>query len=258
MNQSFALDLTPAIARRLCFIAGLCHLDLDADVLALADTDRWESDGPSTHRAMVQFALDCGLRCVLDGSRDLTLDRIAVLAAVAAAGASPITVASEGCQREWRDALARAGHDPIAVHSVRTLFEADEDQRQRREGVLIFDWQASRLEFTNTMMIHGLCREFPRTIIHVDPAADLVPRQMSFADLILHRTQVYRDWWTKGLALFPQMPAAPFRRSLDRHQMARDWMPHGLWHTHERDDLAIFYNVFLPDRMSGYGQPAGH
>jgi len=262
MNQDFLLPATPAVARKLVRFADLTSLDLDPRIRSLAERDRVTADAfdpflcPATPERIVltQFLLDAGLRAgvVAPGGPTQTT----ILNAARLMGVEKVIIASRDPKR-WKEAVAGSGLPKTAfvMLSHRAAFR-EEEQEGRRDGLMVLDWHDTTITFETTELFTAIAREFPRTVILADEAAlESIAQGRFMLDMSLGLYQFGRPvpyveqssslpWWELAAVLYPEMPLGHFTLG-DRH-IEREVMPRTTWGNAKRNDLAHFYNVFLP------------
>ncbi len=229
MHQHFVLTPTPAIARRLLFMAGYpAKLTIDPAIQSMAREGLMDRKAfvdtmfASTNmdmnvcRSAAQFILDCGCRCAISEVRG---SEHVVLAALRLGGVDKVTVATTENLRVWKQALKGYAFKDVKAITSESLADYDQ-QTGRRDGVLVVDWSGGRYGEISDQMLGMFCREFERTII-------LVPSNTSHlvVEIIAH-------------ALFPDLPLL----SMYPHDPRN--FPH----------LLVYYNVFLASQITGYDE----
>ena len=244
MNQDFALELTPAIARRLVTIAKLGRVILDERIIATAkegllSEDVWADElllPSANQRAMTQFIIDCGLRCAIACPG---IEESVILNAVRLTDFDgPISIATR-CISRWNAALQGFTlSDRAKVVTIAAAYDPERNDsicdQEHRKGLLIIDWRGSGRSFRMGDQLArydnlvGMCREFPRTIVFA-PNAHVTGSVAAIASALYDGV----------------MPTSVFGLSL------QDIVGHfELPNLTSVDQLAVFYNVFINSELA--------
>ena len=239
------------------------------DVLSFND-NRMEPE----EKELAQFIVDTDFRC---GICSTTFDfrRENLLRMLAFLGITELIITAQNLHfwnflDRWKTQMN------IRIVKIKEMMSHD-FQKQNRSNLVIFDWGTD----TNEDNLEIIAREFPKTIAYVSHFDAGRSTNRSFSsfmksndihhapmvklnyksdtpqegDLEMRRRPLVRDnnfaWWEIGCSLNPNMPRAIFDLSTPtfKNQVMRE----PTWKKSDVNEMAIMYNVFLPDMMRGYG-----
>lgn len=216
MNQDFAIEATPAFARRLIHLQRYTAIDLPPALASLALLDTITPDDFNTftcayseERATItQFLLDTGLRAIVLAHYHPCMDEFSLLNAIRLRPIHPISIITTRL-RKWSKV------SKSMAMKVKLSLPSDVDGAwidNYRRGVLILD-----LSDQNHRRLSHLFREFPRLIVY--QSLD-VPQ-----DAVAH-------WTLLAAALCPSMPHPLLKLLTPKLQQPLR-------------DFALFYNFAL-------------
>jgi hypothetical protein len=281
VNQDFAFELTPAKARQLLKVSEICLNELDPAIEALARQDLLIFDGhcsqtPPEEKELAQFIADTGFRCgicstTFDFRRENLLNMLAFL------GVKELIITAQNLSF-WNFLDRWKARMNIRIVKMKEMM-SHEFQKQNRSCTVIFDWGTD----SNEDNLEIVAKEFPKTMAYASrfdtgraanrsfssfmrtndiASAPLVKLnyksdtpQLETGLVASSRLELVRDnnfaWWEIGFGLNPNMPRAIF--DLSTPTFKNQIMKEPVWKKSDVNDIAIMYNVFLPDRMQGYG-----
>lgn len=188
MNQDFMIKATPGIARRLVALSKICRINLDDEIVELANTGliaHFPSYLGRTQREVIQFLADADYRGMMLYDH-VVEGKATALAAAIVSGMTPITILADTLhdREEWHAVATSLALSPVCIrardndlenpidpqHNVRIITQEcayDKDvMKDARAGILLIDGYCAQ-----TDVAEGLCIEFQHVIIANSRAA---------------------------------------------------------------------------------------
>lgn len=252
MNNDFTLPATPRAARHIMRMARLCDLDLDDRVRDLAEQDKLsdeivktlpkpEAGISSAQRALLDFVLDYGWRCIIPTLHS-TMNRDALMVALSLPDAPrPITVATPNIQ-PWIEQRARYGlsREEMCIQNPVDCAEHNY-QKGRRDGVLVIEWGQDPNAVPTTPVLNGLAREWSKTLLWGDPRVNPDVAQNGW------QRQGHSSWPDFGIrqmvkTMWPEMPS---RYLIPTPAIQMELRSMGYVRTRPHD-VAFMFGIFVP------------
>jgi hypothetical protein len=256
--------LTPAKARKLLKVSEICSVILDPAIedMARKDTLTFEFNTPPEEKELLQFIVDTNFRT---GICSLTYNytRENLLRMLASVDVRNIIITGQNLN--WWSFVTDLKSDMDIQIAKPTQMAEHDFQKGKRNHVVIFDTNGGGSDGN----IEIIAKEFPNTLVYLSGLRG-ISKQRSF---ILSEPQPlfvkeYKStpkkhysmdlaketdvaWWNFGCALFPNMPRGIFDKSAMYFESQIMHKP--VWKKSDVNDMAIMYNVFIPEKMQGYG-----
>ena len=223
-------------ARKLVHISKICQLHISKSLIDLSKKDFIDNSELKTKshicQTAAQFMIDSNLRCGLFNlTDDLNIDFILFVLAKIAKETS-ITIVS---QHYYKSRIGDIIGDYPEFKEVQIISDVMCLNQKHKEGFLNGVLIVSNWHHHNNTYLQLIAKEFPKTIFICDEKLKKSGHKM----LDLVDKDIELDWLEMGFCLFPHLKSKLYFQSF----RSRD----DIWTKKRQNDLAIFYNIFLPE-----------